>query len=138
MRYARLPRQCRRCKQKFQSLIRPMRLAATARVRSKQGWAHCSRTIRPKPTRTSALPASNQAIYSYKYSGGNGPGGGGNAEFNGRGNANVIVQLQSDQRYTISNVAITNDPNHQLSWVDRAPRTANIHNVNTAVQTAYY
>jgi len=82
--------------------------------------------------------ASNGAIYSYQYSGGNGPGGGGNAEFNGRGNANVVVQMHSDQRYTISNVVIANDPNQQLSWAGRAPTTATIHNQNSVVQTAYY
>lgn len=81
--------------------------------------------------------ATNGAVYSYKYSGGNGPNGGGNAEFNGRGNANVIVQMHSDQRYSITNVTF-NDPNNQLSWVDHAPKTANIHNQNSVEQTAYY
>ena len=81
--------------------------------------------------------ASNGQTYSYKYSGGNGAGGGGNAEFNGRGSANVVVQLHSDQRYTISNVTF-NDPNNQLSWINHAPTTATIHNQNSVVQSAYY
>jgi len=80
--------------------------------------------------------ASNGATYSYRYSGGTGNGG--DVTFTTRGRVTIVVQLQSDSRYTIENVGFTGDSNNQLSWINHAPTTATIQNLNTIVQTANY
>jgi hypothetical protein len=82
--------------------------------------------------------ASNNAIYSYKYSGGTGNGG--DVTFTSRGRVTIVVQLQSDPRYTINSITFSNDVNNQLSLVSNphAQTTATIQNLNNLVQTADY
>ena len=82
--------------------------------------------------------SSINTTYSYKYSGGDSNGG--NVTFTSRGRVTIVVQLQSDPRYTINTVGFTGDTNNQLSLVSNphAQTTATIQNLNSVVQTANY
>ena len=82
--------------------------------------------------------ASNGATYSYRYTGGDNNGG--NVTFTTRGRVTIVLQLQSDPRYTINSVGFTGDTNNQLSLESNphAQTHATIQNLNSVVQTANY
>jgi hypothetical protein len=62
--------------------------------------------------------ASNGSVYSYKYSGGNGGGGDVNVPNAGGHNANaaITVTMNSDPRYSITNVGFVGDTLNQFAW----------------------
>jgi hypothetical protein len=81
--------------------------------------------------------ATNGATYSYKYSGGSDNEGNVTSAL-GNGNAAITIQLNSDPRYRINNVAFTDDSQSQLSWRSNAPTTAVITDANNAAEDADY
>lgn len=59
------------------------------------------------------VKGSNNQWYSYKYTGGS--DGAGNVTVHKNQPANVVVTIQADQRYHVSDTAVTNDPHGNIS-----------------------
>ena len=69
------------------------------------------------------ITASNHAIYSYLYRGGS-DGNGNIEEIADAISGTITVGIQSDPRYTISNVVFSGDVESQLSWQPGASPTS--------------
>ncbi|MET0755348.1 MAG: hypothetical protein ABWX88_03475 [Pseudoxanthomonas sp.] len=81
--------------------------------------------------------ASNNTVYSYQYSGGT--DGHGNVDTTvDAGALSIAISLNSDPRYSISNVAIT-DTENQLSWAaGNSPTTATVMDSDSQTGSGYY
>lgn len=83
------------------------------------------------------VAASNGQVYGYCYTGGT-DGAGNVHNIVGQGRDVVPLRLNADRRYQIAGCTITDDPNHQVTWVGTSPYAGTIIDANTAVANAKY
>jgi hypothetical protein len=100
-----------------------VRLAVRPGASNGQGWENTQ--------------GSNGAPYSFKYQGGHANTGGLRTS-RGEGAATLNLSLDSDDRYTISDVQFRDDTQQQLSWRKMTAVTGAITFANTQDETAYY
>ena len=80
---------------------------------------------------------SNGQMYFYRFTGGTKQHG--NVEFKvGNGAANIHITLTASSNFSIKDVLIDDDPNHQLTATVETNVKAKIHDKNTEELVAYY